>query len=88
MEIVYYPDPVLRRKAEPVAWDALVVITHKDNPVNDISLENLRAVYRGQITNWKELGGPDRSTTALAPTFTLSPMVIPPNPFAPAPTTT
>ncbi len=48
-------------KAEPVAWDALVVITHKDNPVNDISLENLRAVYRGQITNWKELGGPDRT---------------------------
>ncbi len=47
-------------KAEPVAWDALVVITHKENPVNDISLENLRAVYRGQITNWKELGGPDR----------------------------
>ncbi len=47
-------------KAEPVAWDALVVIAHKDNPVNDISLANLRAVYRGQITNWKELGGPDR----------------------------
>lgn len=47
-------------KAEPVAWDALVVITHKSNTVSDISSENLRAVYRGEITNWKQLGGPDR----------------------------
>lgn len=44
---------------EPVAWDALVVITHKDNPVNDLSLTQVRAIYTGKITNWKELGGPD-----------------------------
>ena len=29
----------------PVAWDALVAIVHKDNPVKDISLDNLRKVY-------------------------------------------
>ncbi len=44
----------------PVAWDALVVITHKDNPVNDISLQQLRDLYDGKLTNWKELGGPDK----------------------------
>ncbi len=43
----------------PVAWDALVVIVHKENPVSDISLNNLRRVYRGEITNWSELGGAD-----------------------------
>jgi len=43
----------------PVAWDALVVITHKNNPVKDISLENLRKVYLGEITNWRQLGGKD-----------------------------
>jgi len=43
----------------PVAWDALVVITHKNNPVSDISLENLRKVYLGEITNWRQLGGND-----------------------------
>lgn len=43
-----------------VAWDALVVIAHPSNPVNDISLEQLKKVYQGEITNWKELGGPDR----------------------------
>jgi phosphate transport system substrate-binding protein len=40
-----------------VAWDALVVITHADNPVATISSDQLRKVYKGQITNWKELGG-------------------------------
>ena len=43
----------------PVAWDALVVITSQDNKVDNISLENLKKVYLGQITNWKQLGGHD-----------------------------
>lgn len=44
----------------PVAWDALVVIVNKDNPVNNITMENLRKVYLGEITNWKDLGGGDQ----------------------------
>ncbi len=44
----------------PVAWDALVVIVNKDNPVKGISMEQLRQVYLGKITNWKELGGEDQ----------------------------
>jgi phosphate transport system substrate-binding protein len=43
----------------PVAWDALVVIVHKDNPVNNLSLDQLRKIYKGQITNWKQVGGRD-----------------------------
>jgi phosphate transport system substrate-binding protein len=43
----------------PVGWDALSVVVHPSNPVNDISIENLRKVYMGEITNWKQLGGPD-----------------------------
>lgn len=43
----------------PVAWDALVVIVHKDNPVDNITLDQIRALYTGKITNWKELGGTD-----------------------------
>lgn len=50
----------------PIAWDALVVIVNKDNPVNDISIENLRKVYLGEIKNWKELGGPDQPINLLA----------------------
>lgn len=52
-------DEERRVELRPVAWDALVMITHKDNPVDNISLDQLRKVYKGQITNWKELGGKD-----------------------------
>jgi len=48
-----------RVQLTPVAWDALVVVTHAENPVATISSEQLRKVYKGQITNWKELGGQD-----------------------------
>jgi phosphate transport system substrate-binding protein len=44
----------------PVAWDALVVVVHKDNPLNNISLPQLRDLYLGKLSNWKQLGGDDR----------------------------
>jgi len=43
----------------PVAWDALVVITHKNNPVESLTVNQLKDIYTGKITNWKEVGGPD-----------------------------
>ncbi len=42
----------------PIGWDAIVAITHPDNPVKRISLDNLKAIFEGRITNWKDLGGP------------------------------
>ena len=42
-----------------VAWDALAFIVHKSNPINDISLEEVRAIYAGKITNWRQLKGKD-----------------------------
>ncbi|MBI5611914.1 MAG: substrate-binding domain-containing protein [Gammaproteobacteria bacterium] len=59
------PDSLLNHREErriqltPVAWDALVVIVHKDNPVSDITLERIRQLYTGKLTNWKQLGGRD-----------------------------
>jgi phosphate transport system substrate-binding protein len=44
----------------PVAWDALVVIVHKKNPVSSISLSDLKNIYLGNLTNWRELGGPNK----------------------------
>jgi len=40
-------------------WDALVFIVHKSNPVTNISPDQVRNIYEGKITNWRELGGPD-----------------------------
>jgi phosphate transport system substrate-binding protein len=41
------------------SWDALVFIVNKDNPVGDITLEQVRAIYDGKINNWRQLGGRD-----------------------------
>lgn len=41
----------------PVAWDALVVVVNKENPVNSITFKELQKIYLGKITNWKDLGG-------------------------------
>jgi phosphate transport system substrate-binding protein len=42
-----------------VAWDALVFISHKTNPITNISLDDVRAIYDGRITNWKQITGID-----------------------------
>lgn len=47
----------------PVARDGLVFITHKSNPVDSLTAEQLRMIYFGDITNWKEVGGNDEKIT-------------------------
>lgn len=42
---------------KPVAWDALVLITNKNNPVDSISFNQVSALYSGKLTDWSELGG-------------------------------
>jgi len=42
-----------------VTLDAFVFLVNSQNPVKSLPLEQLRAVYRGEITNWKDLGGSD-----------------------------
>ncbi len=42
-----------------VAYDALAVIVHPDNPVSRLTREQLEDIFRGKVTNWKEVGGED-----------------------------
>jgi phosphate transport system substrate-binding protein len=39
--------------------DALAVVVHPQNPVKSLTLKQLHDIFKGTITNWKELGGPD-----------------------------
>jgi phosphate transport system substrate-binding protein len=41
-----------------VALDAFVFLVKADNPVNEITLDNIRAIYTGKLTDWAKLGGP------------------------------
>lgn len=43
----------------PVCYDAFVFITHESNPVDSLTTEQIRAIYRGDIKNWAEVGGED-----------------------------
>lgn len=43
-----------------VAWDALVVIVHPDNPVDNISMQQLQDIFDGKISSWSQLGGPNK----------------------------
>lgn len=42
-----------------VALDAFVFITHADNPVNSLTVEQIQEIYGGIIKNWNEVGGND-----------------------------
>lgn len=43
-----------------IAHDGIAVIVNPQNPCQNISLEQLRDIYAGKITNWKQLGGNDQ----------------------------
>ena len=43
-----------------VAYDALAVVVNPSNPVDSLTRKQLEAIFRGKITNWKDVGGEDR----------------------------
>jgi len=48
-----------------VAVDCIVPIVHRTNPVNNLTAGQLRAIYAGEITNWREVGGEDKKIAVL-----------------------
>jgi phosphate transport system substrate-binding protein len=42
-----------------VAVDALAVYVPESNPLHEISIPQLKRIFTGQVTNWKDVGGPD-----------------------------
>ena len=49
---------------KPIGVDALVFIVNEDNPVTDLTQQQLRDIYAGKITNWKDVGGQDLDIVA------------------------
>jgi phosphate transport system substrate-binding protein len=46
-----------------IAMDGLSVIVHKSNPIQKLTMDQIGKVFRGEITNWSELGGTDTPIT-------------------------
>ncbi len=49
-----------------VARDAIAVIVNPENPVQHLSLQQISRIYRGEITNWQEVGGENRPIVRLS----------------------
>jgi phosphate transport system substrate-binding protein len=45
--------------ATVIAWDGIAVIVHPKNPLKNISPRDLKGIFAGTLTNWKELGWTD-----------------------------
>ena len=42
-----------------LALDGIVMVVNNKNPIKDLSLEQIAKIYKGEVTNWKEMGGAD-----------------------------
>jgi phosphate transport system substrate-binding protein len=49
-----------------IAYDALTVIVNPKNKINKLTREQIEAIFRGKITNWKQVGGDDMQIVAYA----------------------
>ncbi len=49
-----------------VARDAIAVIVHPDNPINQLTLQQISDIYTGKLDNWGQLGGEDRPIVRLS----------------------
>ena len=46
-------------KGTVLAYDGIAIIVNNENPISDMDLETIAKIFKGEITNWKELGGKD-----------------------------
>ena len=46
-------------KATVLAYDGIAVIVNPENTVEDLTVEQIAAIYKGEVTNWSEVGGND-----------------------------
>ena len=51
-------------KYVPIGSEAFVFFVHKDNPIDSLTTEQIKGIYSGEITNWKEVGGKDEEIVA------------------------
>ncbi len=49
-----------------IARDAIAVIVNPENPVNELTLQQISDIYSGKINNWREVGGEDRPIVRLS----------------------
>jgi phosphate transport system substrate-binding protein len=59
-------DKGIQPVAHVVALDGLPILVHPSNPVQALTVEQVRNIFLGKITNWKEVGGPDKEIVTIS----------------------
>lgn len=49
-----------------IGWDGIAVVVNPENPVTQLTFEQLKAIYDGNVSNWKEVGGEDAPITVIS----------------------
>ncbi|MFC4323125.1 PstS family phosphate ABC transporter substrate-binding protein [Litchfieldia salsa] len=75
VDIVIMPEPSENQKnlaelkgielsMSPIGREAFVFFVHIDNPIKELSIEQIQGIYSGEITNWSEVGGKNKEIRA------------------------
>ncbi len=48
----------------PIGTEAFVFFVHKDNPIDNLTTEQIQGIYSGEITNWEQVGGKNEKIAA------------------------
>lgn len=65
-DLVQLPPEAKTLRTTVVAKDGIVLVTHRENPIETLSLDQIRDIFNGKIVNWKELGGADHVITVVS----------------------
>ncbi len=63
-ELTYAEQSGIELEVVPIVSEGFVFLTSKDNPVKDLSFRQIKDIYSGKITNWKDAGGEDKRIIA------------------------
>lgn len=48
-----------------IAWDGIAVVVNPENPVKELTFEQLKSIYDGSVSNWADVGGEDLTITVI-----------------------
>lgn len=63
-QVAYAEENNTTFKYTPIGTEAFVFFVHKDNPIENLTTEQIKGIYSGEITNWKEVGGKNEEIAA------------------------
>lgn len=49
-----------------VANDGIAIVLHRDNPIQNLTVQQVKDIYTGKISNWKDLGGPSQPIVVIS----------------------